>query len=256
MENSISIIMTVYNRERYLEKAIKSVLAQTRPPFELLIWDDGSTDGSVEIALQYASYDPRVRVIAADHQGRARSLIAAIKETTCPYFGWVDSDDILAPTALQETAAILDECKEVGLVYTSYQVINEHEQIISDGARCRIPYSFDRLLVDFMIFHFRLLRREVYLKVGGLNEEFELAQDYDLCLRLSEVTSIEHIKKPLYYYRYHADSVSHTKRVEQIMAASVAIKKALERRGLKDKYELDVQIVGQYRLRPVRYISK
>lgn len=173
MENSISIIMTVYNRERYLEKAIKSVLAQTRPPNELLIWDDGSTDGSVEIALRYASCDPRVRVIAADHQGQTRSLIAAIKETTCPYFGWVDSDDILAPTALQETAAILDEYKEVGLVYTNYQVIDSHEQIISDGTRCRIPYSFDRLLVDFMIFHFRLLRREVYLKVGGLNEEFE-----------------------------------------------------------------------------------
>lgn len=78
------------------------------------------------------------------------------------------------------------------------------------------------------------------------------AQDYDLCLRLSEITSIEHLKKPLYYYRYHPDSVSHTKRVEQIMAASVAINKALERRGLKDKYELDVQIVGQYRLRRAR----
>ena len=118
MEKSISIIMTVYNRERYLANAIKSVLTQTRSDFELLIWDDGSTDRSVEIARNAAQNDPRVRVVAAEHRGQTRSLQAAIAQTTCPYFGWVDSDDLLAPTALSETAAVLDARPEVGLVYT------------------------------------------------------------------------------------------------------------------------------------------
>ncbi len=250
MEKSISIIMTVYNRERYLANAIKSVLTQTRSDFELLIWDDGSTDRSVEIARNAAQNDPRVRVVAAEHRGQTRSLQAAIAQTTCPYFGWVDSDDLLAPTALSETAAVLDARPEVGLVYTDYQVINENNQLLGYGQRCRIPYSKERLLVDFMIFHFRLLRREVYEQVGGINEQFERAQDYDLCLRLSEMTEVEHLAKPLYYYRYHLESVSHQQRVEQIQAARDAINLALQRRGLLDRYELDVQIVGQYRLRP------
>jgi glycosyltransferase involved in cell wall biosynthesis len=250
MEKSISIIMTVYNQERYLAPAIKSVLIQTRPDFEMLIWDDGSTDRSVEIARHFAQIDPRVRLVAAKHQGQTLSLLAAISETTCPYFGWVDSDDLLAPTALEETSAVLDVRPEIGLVYTDYQVIDKDNQLLGYGQRCHIPYSKERLLVDFMIFHFRLLRREVYEQVGGINKEFERAQDYDLCLRLSEVTDVEHLAKPLYYYRQHSLSVSQQARVEQILASQNAINQALQRRGLSDTYELDVEIVGRYCLRP------
>jgi len=78
----ISLVITVYNRERYLDQAIESVLAQTWHDFELLIWDDGSTDSSVEIAHRYAERDSRVRVVAADHLGRTRALKAAIAQTT------------------------------------------------------------------------------------------------------------------------------------------------------------------------------
>jgi glycosyltransferase involved in cell wall biosynthesis len=76
----ISIVMTVYNRKRYLSKAIDSVLAQTRKDFELLIWDDGSTDGSVEIARSYADRDRRVRVVTAEHLGQGKALKAVIAE--------------------------------------------------------------------------------------------------------------------------------------------------------------------------------
>ncbi|BAY66642.1 filamentous hemagglutinin outer membrane protein (plasmid) [Calothrix brevissima NIES-22] len=249
MKKSISLIMTVYNRERYLGFAIQSVLSQTYRDFELLIWDDGSTDRSVEIARHEAQFDQRVRLITAPHQGQTRSLKAAIQQTTSSYIGWVDSDDLLAPTALKETVAVLDARKEVGLVYTDYQVIDQNNLLMGYGQRCRIPYSKERLLVDFMIFHFRLFRRDVYDQVGGINEEFELAQDYDLCLRISEVTEIEHLAKPLYYYRHHLESVSHQKRIEQILTARDAINLALQRRGLEKHYELDLQIVGRYHLR-------
>jgi len=66
----VSIIITVYNRENYLGAAIESILNQTFPDFELLIWDDGSTDKSVPIANSYAQKDKRVRVVAAPHTGR------------------------------------------------------------------------------------------------------------------------------------------------------------------------------------------
>ncbi|WP_066375651.1 MULTISPECIES: glycosyltransferase [unclassified Anabaena] len=250
MEKTVAVIMTVYNQERYLAAAIKSVLNQTRQDFELLIWDDGSTDSSVKIAREFAQKDKRVQLIAAEHQGRAKSLKAAMNQITSPYFGLVDSDDLLAPTAIAETSVILEAQPNVGLVYTDYQVINQDNKILGYGKRCRIPYSKERLLIDFMIFHFRLLRRDVYEQIGGFNEEFELAQDYDLCLRLSEVTQIQHLAKPLYYYRYHPQSVSQTKRVEQILASQNAINQALKRRGLDETYELEVEIIGRYRLRP------
>lgn len=245
-----SLVMTVYNRERYLRTAIESVLRQTKGDFELLVWDDGSTDGSVEIACDGAQRDKRVRVVAAQHQGQTRSLKAAIAQTTGDYIGWVDSDDALAPTALEETTAVLDASPEVGLVYTDYMVIDEHGKVRGCGQRCRLPYSKERLLIDFMIFHFRLMRRSVYDQVGGIDETFERAQDYDLCLRLSEVTQVQQVKKPLYYYRHYPENVSHQQRVHQIMCSAEAVKRAIKRRGLSDLFELDVQIVSRFSLRP------
>ncbi|MFP4104117.1 glycosyltransferase family 2 protein, partial [Coleofasciculus sp.] len=114
MTTAISLVITTYNRERYLGAAIDSILAQTWGDFEVIVWDDGSTDGSVAIAQDYAKRDPRVRVIAAEHQGRGISLKCAIAQTTGSYIGWVDSDDRLAPTALAETVAILDTQPDVG----------------------------------------------------------------------------------------------------------------------------------------------
>jgi glycosyltransferase involved in cell wall biosynthesis len=120
----ISIVMTVYNRERYLKAAIESVLAQTYPNFELIIWDDGSTDNSLNIARSYAKHDSRIKALAAEHRGVGYSLMAAIRETAFPYFGCVDSDDLLAPKALAETVPILDANPQVGVVYTNYLLID------------------------------------------------------------------------------------------------------------------------------------
>jgi GT2 family glycosyltransferase len=101
-----------------------------------------------------------------------------------------------------------------------------------------------------MTFHFRLMRRSLYEKVGGIAPQFIYAQDYDLCLKLSEITDIHHLERPLYYYRNHPQSISQGKRVEQIGYAQQAINDAIMRRGLGDRYELDVQIIGQFALKP------
>lgn len=246
---STSLVIPVYNRAAYLPNAIESILAQTHTDFELLLWDDGSTDDSVAIATHYAQQDKRLRVVAATHQGTAPTLKAAIAQTTAPYVGWVDSDDLLAPTALAETIAILKAHPHVGLVYTDYEVIDAQGTNRGKGSRCQIPYSKERLLVDFMLFHFRLMRRTAYEQVGGIDPAFVRAQDYDLCLKLAEVTDIYHLQQPLYYYRAHAQSVSQQQRVEQILWSKQAIENAMQRRGMADDYALDVEIVGRYTVR-------
>lgn len=249
MQPELSLVMTVYNRERFLAESIESVLAQTKPDFELVIWDDGSTDGSLDIARGYAKKDDRIKLIEAEHKGRVSSLVSAIAESSAPYLGWVDSDDLLAPTALEKTSAVLAAHPEVGLVYTDYIVIDEDGRAKGYGRRCRIPYSKERLLLDLMTFHFRLIRRSVFDQAGGINPLFELAMDYDLCLRLSEVTQVRHIRKPLYRYRDHQESLSSSRRVEQMYCAKRAISEALERRGLSDQFEVDLQIRGRFSLK-------
>ncbi len=248
MTPKISIVIPVYNRERYVGAAIESVLNQTMGDFELVVWDDGSTDSSIDIAHHFAELDERVRVIASEHRGVAPAVKAAFAATTGTYIGSVDSDDLLAPTALEETAAILDAHLEVGMVYTDHQVIDENGQDRGLGARCHIPYSRDRMLVDFMTFHFRLLRRCVYDQVGGIDESFEQSEDYDLCLRLSEVSAVHHIPQALYYYRRHTANISN-QNLEALHWGYRASLQALKRRGLDKRYQLDLHNTGQLILR-------
>lgn len=249
MSAKISLILNSYNPSRYLQTAITSILNQTYCDFELLIWDDGSTDDSLEIARSLAASDERVRVVAAPHQGRGRALRDAIEATEGQYLAWIDRDDVLAPTALERTAAILDDNPEIGVVYTDYLDIDADGNILGLGDRCQIPYSRDRLLTDFISFHFRLLRREVYDRVGGIDPAFEYAEDYDLCLRLSEMTEIHHLSEPLYHYRHHAENTSRSQLTLQTARSQCAVNNALRRRNLQDTLQLQVRN-GMFILRP------
>ena len=212
---TISVVMAVYNRQEYLKEAISSVLQQTWKDFELLVWDDASTDGSLAIARSFSEQDSRVRVVLGQHSGHSESLQSAIAATSRPFIGQVDSDDILHPTALEKTVKILQANPQVGLVYTNYLVIDRQGEITGEGERCKVPYSRERILSHFMTFHFRLIRRTVFNQVGGINTDFTYAQDYDLCLRLSEVTEVRHVDEPLYFYRTHTGSISQGKKQQQ-----------------------------------------
>jgi glycosyltransferase involved in cell wall biosynthesis len=252
MPPRISLIISAYNRAKYISAAIKSVLNQTRGDFELIVRDDGSTDDSLAIAQATARGDRRVRVISGENLGQPLSINHAAALASAPYFGWVDSDDMLAENALKETAAILDAHPNVGLVYTDYLNIDETATLLGPGRRSKTPYTKDRLLIDFMTFHFRLMRRELFDKAGQLDGNFRYAEDYDLCLKLSELTQFHHVQKPLYMYRVHADSISQRSRHEQIQASARAVRSALARRGMDREYELEVKLKAEFRIRKKR----
>jgi glycosyltransferase involved in cell wall biosynthesis len=249
MAPKVSLLMTVYNREQYLEAAIVSVLAQTYPHYEFILWDDGSTDRSNEIAIHFAQQDPRIKHFKAEHQGRNASLRAAHRQADGTYLGWIDSDDCLTPATLAATVAFLDNEPEVGMVYTDHQTIDAQGSLQGYDHRCKIPYSKDRLLVDFMTFHFRLIRRECFELAGGINPEFKAAIDYDFCLRLSEVTQIKHLQIPLYEYRVHLQRMSSQGRYRQVQYAKAAVEQALVRRGLDKTYRLEVSENAEFILR-------
>lgn len=242
MSPLVSLVITTHNREQFLADAIASVLQQTYPNFELLVWDDGSTDRSVAVAQAYAQQDRRVRVVAAAHRGRVAALSRAIAHTRGTYLGWVDSDDWLAPTALQETVRVLNTRPTVGMVYTDYINIDEQGRAIGYGQRCATPYSKERLLVEFMTFHFRLMRRSIYYQVGGIDHSLDFVEDYDLCLKLSEVTLIDRVRQPLYHYRIHANSASHQLNLEQTLRTHTILKQALKRRGMANSHAIDLEL--------------
>lgn len=238
----VSIVIPAYNRENYLGIAVRSVLDQTYRDLELIIVDDGSIDGTLEIAEQFAREDDRVRVLTdKTNRGAAYALKTGFEVARGEYVGQVDSDDILEARAIELTAAVLDGDTDCGMVYTNYIDIDENGQKIRPGRRCSIPYSPERMLTEFMTFHFRLIRKSIYDEIGGFNIQFNNIEDYDLCLRLSEVTNIKNIDEFLYLYRFHPDSTKVTMdHLERINLCKEAITQALQRRGMGDTHKVCV----------------
>jgi glycosyltransferase involved in cell wall biosynthesis len=236
----VSIVIPAYNREKYVGIAIKSVLDQTYRDFELIIVDDGSTDGTLEMAQNFALHDSRIRVLTAPHQGAVYALIAGFNAASGEYIGQLDSDDLLEPEAIELTVKALDAHPKWGMVYTNYRDIDGNGQLTSVGWRCSIPYSKQTLLTAFMTFHFRLMRKAIYKQVGGFNTDFNKIEDYELCLRLSEVIEIGKVDEFLYQYRQHSESISSTSKLEMILLMEKASNIALKRRGLDDIYRLKI----------------
>lgn len=245
----VTLITSAYNRPKLVDATIRSVLAQDFADFEYILIDDGSTDETPDVLRAHAEADSRIRLSIEPNRGYTTQLKRANAAARGRYVGWVDSDDLLMPSCVRETVEFLDARPDVAMVYTDQIVIDEHNRPLGVGGRATIPYSPERMLRDFMTFHFRLYRREVYDLAGGVDEKFDCAQDYDFCLKVSEVGVIENLPRPLYMHRHHPASVSGSKRLRQIECSAMAVRDALERRGLADRYELDVELVSKFRIR-------
>lgn len=251
MPDLISIAVPIYNTARFLPAALDSLLAQDHPHWEGLLWDDGSTDGSGEIAADYARRDPRLRVLGnGRNNGVSVGSAAALAEARGDYVAVLDSDDALEPDALSSMLAFMHERPQLGMAYSQYLEIDEDGKLLGLGKHFLKPYSSHQLLVDFMTYHFRLIRADAYRAVGGIDAAMPVAPDYDLCLRLSERFDIGHLPKPLYRYRMRHDSISHGSRLRQVQATFDAAQRSLQRRGLQGQYALSLGVRARHVLRP------
>ncbi|MFC5742165.1 glycosyltransferase [Dyella tabacisoli] len=234
----ITIISSAYNVEKYIKEMIDSVLNQSFSDMEFIISNDGSTDRTAEIIRAYS--DPRIKFIDnADNAGQVRRLHELALLASGEYIGIVDADDMLFQHALEYTNYVLDNHPAYGLVYTDHYEMDSTSRVIAIGQRSKIPYSRDNILKDFMSFHFKLFRRELYGKIEP-NMRIEVAQDYDFCLRLSEVTDFIHLPLPLYYYRRHAESISVSRYKKQAETSLEIIKDAIARRNLSSTLSVEL----------------
>ena len=250
MQPLVTIVTTYYNRAGFLKETLRSLQLQTMTDWEAILWNDGSTDNSEEIAREMAEMDSRFRIFGGERIGHAQSLVRSCAEAQGRYIGVLDSDDLLEPSALEETAAVLESRPEIGMVYTDHVVIDGNGQRRGLGRRCQIPFSKDRMLLDFMTFHFRLIRMEAFAQVKGFDETYPLAMDYDLCLRLSETCTIAHLPRVTYRRRVHASAPEVARWAEGIDARYAAFVDAVRRRGLDARYDCALEIDSWHILQP------
>ena len=231
----ISVIMPVFNpAERFLTEAIKSVLNQVYPYWELCIADDASTQPYVQSILKdYAEKYPQIKVVFRDENGHiSRASNSALELATGEFVALLDHDDLLTPDALYEVALLLNRHPEADMIYSD-------EDKVQDDGKLQEPFfkpdwSPDTFLSRMYTAHLGIYRRSLVNQIGGFRVGYEGSQDYDLVLRLTEKTeNIFHISKILYHWRLHSQSTASNlaSKGYAVDAAQKALSEALQRRG-------------------------
>lgn len=207
----ISVIMPICNGGSFLRAAIDSVLAQTCADFEMLVIDNGSTDASIDIARSYT--DPRIIVLHEPQRGLVPPLRKGLSKARGNFIARMDADDISTPERLMKQVRYLEMHPDVVLVGTWAQVINAEGAVT--GQDYTPPASSSELCrtlcQENVIVHGSIMMRiEAARAVGGYRSNFAYAEDYDLWLRLAEIGQLANIPEPLYQWRRHDQSTTHT----------------------------------------------
>lgn len=228
----LSVIMSVYNDAAYLPSAIESILDQTFRDFEFLIVDDGSTDDSGAIIDRFAAGDRRIRAFHQANRGLIYSLNLMIAETRAPLIGRMDGDDISLSNRFETQLAFLDANPDIGVLGTGADTIDESGR--PGLRRFDNVTDPDAVLADLqngppLCHPSVVMRRDVVQRVGGYHTAFLHCEDYDLWLRLSEITRLSSLPERLILYRQSVSQVSNRHALTQHIGAAVAWEAHVER---------------------------
>jgi glycosyltransferase involved in cell wall biosynthesis len=206
----VSVVLPVHDGERFLAEAVDSILGQTLADLELVVVDDGSTDGTKRILAGYD--DPRLRVVAQPHRGLVAALEAGVAETRAAYLARMDADDVSEPLRLERQVELLERRPRVGMAATWVAVVDETGRELG---RHVLPAQHDdlvrRLLLRNPFQHGSvLLRRAALDGAGGYRDDYGANEDYDLWRRLARSWELACVPEVLYRYRVHAGAVTQT----------------------------------------------
>jgi len=207
----ISVLMPVLNAGKFFREALDSVLAQTYTDWELLVADDGSTDGSPDVLRSYD--DPRIRTVPnPGHLGYLRSINRLFGMATGEFITFQDADDFCHPERFRRQVEALENDPDLGLCGTFIDVVDSRGKRLIEDSRPDDWESVKRVLLERNPFCGQtiMIRREIQDAVGGYRECFEgySFQDYDWAARAAQRYKAINIPEVLYSYRQHPGSIS------------------------------------------------
>jgi glycosyltransferase involved in cell wall biosynthesis len=199
----VSVIIPAYNAAKHVRRTLESVFNQTYRDFEVIVVDDGSTDGTVDILK---SYGDRVRWTIQQHQGQAYAINCGVGMAHGEYIAYFDADDLMMPTKLQVQADYLDAHPDVDVVYTDlYETSQQGERKLSRYA----PLDPFALLQTCCVCRITIMhRRDCVEKVGIFDGTLTGTDDWDMWVRMSERCTMVHIGQTLSEYLIHGENIS------------------------------------------------
>ncbi len=217
---AISVVMPVFNAERFLAQAMESILAQSFREFELIAIDDGCTDASADILNEYAR-DDRLRVFRRSHEALPATLNFGCAMATGKYIARMDADDVALPNRFQRQIEFLDRHPSVAILGTQLERIREDGTPIDVTS---VPLAHAEIaanMQNFCCMHHPtvMMRAEALRSLGGYREAFFAAEDHDLWLRASERFELANLPEILLRYRIHTRALSFQKLEQQAICS-------------------------------------
>ena len=207
-----SVIIPLYNKAPYVQKTVESILEQTFGDYELIIIDNGSTDGSSEIVAGFT--DPRIRIVRLEKNvGVSNARNKGVELSTAPYITFLDADDWWEPTFLEEMAGLIARHPDAGIYGTGYY-------IVKNGKKCIAPIGVEETFIEGEINYCQVyaktlcmpltsitvaIPRAVFDETGGFKPHLKLGEDFDLWIRIALKHKVVFLNKPLSNYNQDVD---------------------------------------------------
>lgn len=232
-----SVLMPTYNRGRFINTAVASVLSQLKDCEEVIVVDDGSTDNTSEIMGNYKT-DGRIRYIVKEHSNAPDTRNRAVAEAKHPWLLWLDSDDILAPDAVFHYKSLMSAFPDVDVLYGNLEPFgmlrdNEQQRMVF-----RDYYHKREMLLQDLFFDNRipnpgvLVKKEIYRTYGGYNIQFNRLHDYEFWIRTAPHINVKHCRKTVCKWRWHQENMSSGSVVTDKKYNRMIVDKYLETYGM------------------------
>lgn len=202
VESLVTVGLPFYNNEKTLSLAIKSVLKQTFPYWQLILIDDGSTDDSFKIAKEFTKQDARIQLI---HDGLNRGLVYRLNQITnlskTRYIARMDGDDAMDPQRLEKQICFLMENPDVDVVDTAVYTMDEKNNPVGKRNYNDIDCHPASVVLHALLLHASIVGKTAWFTANPYDEKYLRAEDYELWCRTYANSNFARIKEPLYICR-------------------------------------------------------
>ena len=207
---TVSVIIPVYNQERFIAESVQSALSQTFKDLEVVVVDDGSTDKTPYILESFGNQIKSIRL--KKNKGAPVALNTGIRNASGTYLSWLSGDDLLLPEKLETQIRFFRDNPQMQFVGSDFYFIDADGNVLSE---CQLPryQSKQELFYNLLCKNFfdseGLFERKCIEKTGYFDESMPYLADYDMSFRMAKHFTFGHIRKPLYKYRWYPENFSH-----------------------------------------------
>ncbi|MBA2369009.1 MAG: glycosyltransferase [Candidatus Protochlamydia sp.] len=210
-DSLVSVIIPAFNQAPFLAEALESVLQQSYSHIEILLIDDGSTDGSPAIALTYAQKDPRLHYIRQENKGPAAARNLGITKSSGAYLCLLDGDDRMAPERIALQLKAFQDDPSIDIVFTALGIIDQEGNSL--GIMRSLDYAYENFLPHLFFRNVipgpsTIMAKKHCFVQNPYDETFIHAEDYELMVRLAHLYHFKYLNLPLTDYRRHKENLS------------------------------------------------